>query len=86
MSHKNDEKGNRNFSGQDRYEFMSSMSKHSRKGSLSDVVSTNKDISLENRGSREMSRKQKYAKISRRASPDSSDCKIVDLAKTDSDS
>jgi hypothetical protein len=86
MSHKNHDKGNRNFFAEQRPEFMTSMSVQSRKGSSSEVVSTGRDIIGETKGSRLVARKQKNSKISRVASPVSSDCKIVSLAETDSES
>jgi hypothetical protein len=83
MSHKNHDKGNRDFCPEQRHEFMSLMSMQSQKGSFSDVVSTNHNIIQENKGSRILVGKQKDSQISRAASPISFDCKIVTLNETD---
>jgi hypothetical protein len=86
MSHKNDEKGNCDLNMEERQEFKSSVSMHSRKGSSSDAVSNQKERPREKKDFRERGRKQKNVENSREASPSSSDCKIVSLAETDSDS
>lgn len=84
MSHKNDEKGNRDLNMEERQEFRSSVSMHSRKGSSSDAVSNQKERPREKKN--EIRRKQNEIENSIEASPSSSDCKIVSLAETDSDS
>ena len=84
ISHKNDEKENRDLNIEERQECKSLISMHYRKGSSSDDVSNQKERPHEKKN--EIRRKQNDVENSREASPSSSDCKIVSLAETDSDS